>query len=169
MELLERPLVEAPLVGTGTDERAARGMLRSQIAKLEAELASVACASFPEIPLTSFASGHAGPRILGLAELEQTRDQLAMRLRELKQERMRRADEQEDKRLLIERMLLAPAKYKWVRVTNGDIGEPGCKSFHVRPRLGLVGMLAGWWHVKVSSGCPLAGGPWQPPRSRPAH
>jgi hypothetical protein len=26
----------------------------------------------------------------------------------------------------------------------------------VRPRLGLIGMLAGWWHVKLSSGCPLA-------------
>jgi hypothetical protein len=28
--------------------------------------------------------------------------------------------------------------------------------WHVRPRLGLVGMLAGWWQVKLSSGCPLA-------------
>jgi hypothetical protein len=28
----------------------------------------------------------------------------------------------------------------------------------VRPRLGLIGMLMGWWQVKLSSGCPLAGG-----------
>lgn len=27
--------------------------------------------------------------------------------------------------------------------------------WQVRPRLGLIGMLAGWWHVKLSSGCPL--------------
>ena len=24
------------------------------------------------------------------------------------------------------------------------------------PRLGLIGMLMGWWQVKLSSGCPLA-------------
>jgi hypothetical protein len=53
-------------------------------------------------------------------------------------------------------MLLAPERFKWVRVTNEELGETGCKSWHVRPRLGLIGMLAGWWHVKISSGCPLA-------------
>ena len=63
-------------------------------------------------------------------------------------------------------LLLEPGRYKWMRVSNADIGEPGCKHWHVRPRLGMVGMLAGWWHVKVSSGCPLAGGPWHPPWSR---
>jgi hypothetical protein len=26
----------------------------------------------------------------------------------------------------------------------------------VRPRLGLIGMLMGWWRVVISSGCPLA-------------
>ena len=39
-------------------------------------------------------------------------------------------------------------------VTSGVLGEPGCVSYHVKPRLGIIGMLAGWWHVKVSSGCP---------------
>ena len=33
-------------------------------------------------------------------------------------------------------------------------GEPGCGAYVVRPRLGLIGMLAGWWEVKLSSGCP---------------
>ena len=37
-----------------------------------------------------------------------------------------------------------------------DIGEPGCKHWHVRPRFGLVGMLMNWWRVVISSGCPLA-------------
>ena len=46
-------------------------------------------------------------------------------------------------------------------MSNEDIGEPGCKNWHVVPRLGIVGMLAGWWHVKISSGCPLATSqPW---------
>ena len=28
--------------------------------------------------------------------------------------------------------------------------------WYVKPRLGLIGMLMGWWEVKLSSGCPLA-------------
>jgi hypothetical protein len=43
-----------------------------------------------------------------------------------------------------------------VRVANRDLGESGCGVWHVRPRLGLIGMLMGWWQVKLSSGCPLA-------------
>ena len=54
-------------------------------------------------------------------------------------------------------MLAAPAGLKWVRVSRDDIGEPGCGHWHSRPRLGPIGMLMGWWRVKVSSGCPLAG------------
>ena len=50
-----------------------------------------------------------------------------------------------------------PPDYKWVRVTRDDLGEPGCGHWHSRPRLGPLGMLMGWWRVKVSSGCPLAG------------
>ena len=45
-----------------------------------------------------------------------------------------------------------------MRVGAADVGEPGCGVWHVRPRLGLIGMLMGWWQVKLSSGCPLAEG-----------
>jgi len=169
MELLERPLF-APLVTppvVETDERAARRNLRAQIAKLERDVAAHACAAFPDVELTSFAAGRAGPRLLTLGDLETVRDQLATRLAELRQSSVVVADRQEAKRLLIEQMLLEPGEYKWVRVQNADIGQPGCKSWHVRPRLGLIGMLAGWWHVKISSGCPLPGGPWRTPRPRP--
>ena len=54
-------------------------------------------------------------------------------------------------------MLAAPADFKWVQVSRADLGEPGCGHWHSRPRLGPLGMLMGWWRVKVSSGCPLAG------------
>ena len=54
-------------------------------------------------------------------------------------------------------MLLDPARHRFARVTNADVGEPGCRDWHVRPRFGLLGMLAGWWRVVVSSGCPLPG------------
>ena len=54
-------------------------------------------------------------------------------------------------------MLAAPAGLQVGQVTRADIGEPGCGAWHSRPRLGPIGMLMGWWRVKVSSGCPLPG------------
>ena len=53
-------------------------------------------------------------------------------------------------------MLLEPRKHTFTRLHREDIGQDGCGAYQVRPRLGLIGMLAGWWHVKLSSGCPLA-------------
>ena len=54
----------------------------------------------------------------------------------------------------IEALVSDPGSHKWERVSNDDIGEPGCKYYHSSPRLGLIGMLMGWWRVKISSGCP---------------
>ena len=152
MAVLE-PVTRAPFVEI--DERAARRQLREQIARLEHELATAVAHTRPRVSLPQVA-GHAGPRLLGLAELEALRDELADRLSDLRRAQAQAADRAAAKRLLIEDMLLEPVRFKWVRVTNEDLGETGCKSWHVRPRLGLIGMLAGWWHVKISSGCPLA-------------
>ena len=55
-------------------------------------------------------------------------------------------------------MKLEPGRYKYVRLPVSDLGQGGCGVWEVRPRLGLIGMLAGWWQVKLSSGCPLARG-----------
>ncbi|MGV1050330.1 MAG: hypothetical protein ACOYD4_17605, partial [Solirubrobacterales bacterium] len=60
-------------------------------------------------------------------------------------------------RELLRQMLAAPQNFKWVVVKRADVGAPGCGAWHSRPRLGPIGMLMGWWQVKVSSGCPLAG------------
>jgi hypothetical protein len=170
MSVLERPVPPTPVVDVPVDERGARRSLRDQIARLEHELVTVATSAYPRLPLPE-PQGHryAGPRMLSLGDLERTRDDLAGRVEALRSTRRELADRQAEARLLVERMLLDPGHYKWVRVSNDDIGEHGCKSWHVRPRLGLIGMLAGWWHVKVSSGCPLAGGPWHTPRSRPEY
>ena len=73
---------------------------------------------------------------------------------------------EEQNRCRIEQMLLAPENHRWERIGNEDIGEPGCKHWHVRPRFGLLGMLLSWWRVRISSGCPLARGRGR--RSRPA-
>ena len=65
-------------------------------------------------------------------------------------------DVEEMHRCRIEQMMLEPGKHKWMRIGAEDIGEQGCKYWEVRPRLGIIGMMMGWWRVKISSGCPLA-------------
>jgi hypothetical protein len=137
-------------------ERPARESLRAQIARLEAEIGQAVATAYPRLDPLAPVAGFAGPRLLTLGELERTRDELAGRLRELRERTTEQADRQEAKRLLIEQMLVDPARFKWVRVSGEDIGEHACKHWHVRPRLGIVGMLMGWWQVKISSGCPLA-------------
>src|SRR5215210_9163386 len=103
------------------DERAARRTLRTQIARLERDLGAAVVAAYPRLPAGTARASHAGPRLLGLAELERIRDDLADRLAEVGEQAAAQADRQADARLLIERMLLDPARYKWVQVTNADI------------------------------------------------
>jgi hypothetical protein len=139
------------------DEHSARADIRRQIAAMEAELGQLFASAFPRtgIEFKVQAPG-GGPRILSVNELEKVRDALAFRLGDVRG----RLDEfgyaEEQKRELIELMTAEPEEYKWVRVSNEDVGEPGCRHWHSRPRWGILGMVLGWWRVKVSSGCPLA-------------
>ena len=142
---------------TDADERAARRTLRDQIARLEAQLADAVATAFgmrDELQLA--VTGAHGPRVLGTAELERVRDDLAARLGDARRRLTHRGLEQERARVRLERMLLAPGEHKFARIAVAELGEGGCGVYQVRPRLGLIGMLAGWWHVKLSSGCPLA-------------
>ncbi|MDO8186160.1 hypothetical protein Q5424_22070 [Conexibacter sp. JD483] len=139
-------------------ETAARRTLRGQIAKLERELAEAAARSTPDdrIVWSTATPDLAGPRLLGLGELERLRDDLAERLHEVRVVHRERAVREALKRDQLTALLRDPARYRFVRITRRDVGEPGCGAWESRPRLGLIGMLAGWWHVKISSGCPLA-------------
>ena len=74
-----------------------------------------------------------------------------------------RAELEAASRALLEEMLREPRRHKCVRLRAADLGERGCGVYQVRPRLGLIGMLVGWWHVKLSSGCPLATPAWAGP------
>jgi hypothetical protein len=153
--------------GARDGERAARSSLRSQIAKLERELSAIVAETFPHIaPAWDEGAPAAGPCLPGLEQLERSRDRLAGHVQDLR----RRADERvEHERLAreqLERMKLEPGRYKFVRLPVSDLGQGGCGMWEVRPRLGLIGMLAGWWQVKLSSGCPLAMG--SPPRRDPS-
>jgi hypothetical protein len=151
-------LQQAPPAAPRTlpDERAARRTLRDQIARLEDELAQLFCSIWPRKDFSLGVPGRGGPRLLSLAELEEVRDELAAVVQHARRALSDRTYSEEQYRRLIEEMLLDPAAHKWVRVRNEDIGEPGCKNWHVRPRWSLIGMFMGWWRVVISSGCPLA-------------
>jgi hypothetical protein len=141
------------------DERLARIDLRQQISRMEAELVALFGETFPRngIDFRVGALG-GGPRILQVDELEQTRDSMAASLQHVEGELHDRAYVEDRKRELLEDMIAHPEQYPWVRVSNEDIGEPGCRHWHSRPAWGPLGMLMGWWRVKLSSGCPLAEG-----------
>lgn len=140
------------------DEREARLQLRRQIARLETELARLFAEAFghTEVPHRVEAVA-AAPRVLDLGELEAVRDRLAARVAEAREGLVERGRVEAENRELVEKMLAAPQDFKWVRVSRQDLGLKGCGHWHSRPRLGPLGMLMGWWRVKVSSGCPLAG------------
>jgi hypothetical protein len=153
------------------DERAARVELRRQIALLEHQLSDAVITAFPHdalhagvatpggprvLGLKGGVAARGGPRVLDLGELERARDALAARLAAARAEQHTRGERQAAQRVALERMLLEPGRYKFARVAKRDLGENGCGVWQVRPRMGLIGMLMGWWQVKLSSGCPLA-------------
>jgi hypothetical protein len=148
-----------PVVIPEVDERAARRMLRDQISHLERELVSACLDACPRLTPPPPVRSLSGPRMLSLGELERVRDEMAGRLAHVRGDADAQILRQAESRALLERMYADPPAHKWLRISNAQLGEPGCKHFHVRPRLGPIGVLAGWWHVKVSSGCPLAWGP----------
>ena len=152
------PLQGSPASRAEIGQRDARRSLRRQIAKLERELSDAFVTAYPMGGLELGAGTPGEPRLLDLEELERVRDDLAERLRVARLTIAQRGDEQAANRRLLERMLLEPGKYRFIRVPRHALGETGCGVWHVRPRLGLIGMLMGWWQVKLSSGCPLAGG-----------
>jgi hypothetical protein len=150
MQLDRAPSIRLPEL----DEAAARRDLHHQIARLEAQLSAAVSADFPYAEARPAASARGGARLLGLGELERLRDELAARVHGARVEACARAEQQSASRHLLEQMLLEPSRHPWMRIYNRDLGEPGCTSYQVRPRLGLLGMLMGWWRVKISSGCP---------------
>jgi hypothetical protein len=140
------------------DERLARLELRRQVGRLERELSSLFAEAFGRVRIDDRVPAAATePRVLDLGELERVRDELADRVAEARLTLTERARVEAGNRDLLRQMLAAPADFKWVRISRADLGEPGCGAWHSRPRLGPIGMLMGWWQVKVSSGCPLAG------------
>jgi hypothetical protein len=138
--------VLAPDISTA----AARRSMRDQIARLERELARTLATTYPHLTVVRPVA-HDGPRLLGLAELERTRDALAQRVAELDRRVHAQRATQAEARAKLHAMLADPPAHKGATISNVELGLPGCTTYSVRPRL-----LGGWWRVKVSSGCPLA-------------
>jgi hypothetical protein len=132
------------------DHAAARATLRAQVARLERELSALDPP--PATPGSALRPGR--PRLLSVGELEHARDALTARLAHARALQAERGIAQEAARVRLERMLLEPGRHRFERVRAADLGEGGCGVYAVRPRLGLIGMLMGWWQVKLSSGCP---------------
>jgi hypothetical protein len=117
-EVLNRPAAPAAAV-VHVDERAARRTLLDQVARLEGELAQVFCATWPrtEMPRPLVAGRGGGPRLLSLAELEELRDDLAMRIADARRALSDRTWVEDQNRRLIEEMMLEPERHKWRRVS----------------------------------------------------
>lgn len=141
-------------------ERAARRTLGAQVARLERELGTLFASSFLRNEGIDFGlpARASGARLLDLGELEELRDALAARLGDARTDLAARERAEQGARRRLDEMLRDPGAHKWERISAEDIGQPGCTQWHVRPVLGPVGALMGWWRVRVSSGCPLAGG-----------
>ena len=132
-------LLHAQSVNPLADERAARRDLRAQIARLEARgVTTPAVAS--------------GPRLLSLGELEALRDAMLATSGQLRTLTDLNCPLDAWRRL--EAMLADPGAHRREAIALRELGQPGCGVYRVRPRLGLIGMLAGWWQVTLSSGCP---------------
>ncbi len=158
LEALDGLLGESRARVDSLTQRRIRDDLRRQIASLEKRLGALFASAFPRKGFDWSVGAVGGPRVLDVGELERVRDALAARLRDAQAELGRRGEIEEANRGLLESMIAEPERYHWVRVSGEDIGERGCRHWHSRPRWGILGMLMGWWRVKVSSGCPLAAG-----------
>ena len=141
---------------TDTGERAARSALRDQIARLEEQLTGHVTSAFPHsLAPPPRIGGSSGARLQTFAELEQRRDALEAALAHVRKDADVLGERQERARGRLESIMLDPAAHRWERVSHEDIGEPGCRHYHARPRMGLLGLLMNWWRVIISSGCPL--------------
>ncbi|MHC1561058.1 hypothetical protein ACR9E3_19020 [Actinomycetospora sp. C-140] len=141
------PQDTAPTLAVTVDEHAARTQLRAQIARLEHRLATAGPAVGGPVPVR-------GPRVLDLGELERVRDDLVERVGAVDRAAAARTRAVAAAHACLAGMLADPAAHRGAVVTSADLGERGCVRWAVRPVLGPVGRLAGWWRVRMSSGCP---------------
>ena len=52
-------------------------------------------------------------------------------------------------------MIAAPEEHRWLMISRREVGEPGCGSYQSRPRWGILGVLFGWWRIRLLLGLSL--------------
>lgn len=133
------------------EERGAREALRGQIARLEARLVPYQEAQPASVPAQELP---VRPRLVSVDELVAIRDDLIRRLKGAQADAERRAQGEDAARAWREAATSDPSAHRWEAVSAGEMGEPGCGRYQVRPAWGPVGALMDWWRVRISSGCP---------------
>lgn len=153
-----RPVAPQPLE-PGPESIESRQELRRQIARLEARLAAYAVPEVKRAVLPAATPPELGvvPHAAGLAELEATRDRLLAQLRAAGAEAERRDRRERVARRRVDEMAADPKRHRWEWTTSADTGELDCKTYKVVPHWGPVGAAMGWWRIRISGGCPLAG------------
>ena len=161
LDLPMQELLRRELAGVGADEElAARAQLRAQVGRLERELGSLVGEGFGRVAIPHEVAAAAPiPRVLDLGELERVRDELVDRAAAARRALAERALYEERNHDRLRALLEAPERHRGLAITREEVGEPGCGGWRSSPRYGALGRLMGWWRVKVSSGCPLAGRP----------
>ncbi|UUY03458.1 hypothetical protein LRS13_22760 [Svornostia abyssi] len=157
MGAITAPKLDTMSIPGIVDGRAARASLRSQLRHLERELAQLMAEGFSDPGdrrVIEQSAEHRRAHLPTFAELVCQRDALIARVAEERTHRAARRTEIARTRAFLEEVRRAPERHPYVRIPRADLGEPGCGSYQVRPKLGIIGMLAGWWQVKLSSGCP---------------
>src|SRR5437763_10291713 len=135
-------------IDRAAEEGAARSSLRDQIARLERRLAAVTIDLWESrhlepLPGTG-SNGQSGARLLTFGELEAVRDALVDQVRAGEQILEQVAESRARARVRLDSMLADPSAHRFEILHRAELGEPGCGAYHVRPRLGLLGMMFGW-------------------------
>src|SRR3954452_14438433 len=102
-----------------SETAAPRRSLQTQIARLERELAETLASTYPRVSAPR-PIAHGGPRLLGLEELERTRDALAARVSDTHRALERQRAEQAQAQAQLAAMLADPPAHKGERVTNAQ-------------------------------------------------
>src|SRR3954465_8524807 len=105
-----------PVAPTEVDEAAIRRLLREQVARLEGELGSLFCSTYPRTGFEWNVGSRGGARVLSLRELEGVGDELPTEVQHNRSMLADRTYVEEMHRCRIEEMLLEPKRHKYVRV-----------------------------------------------------
>lgn len=133
---------------------AGRHEFYAQIATHERELSAALAKLEPRRRPRPSTTAATRPHLLSGQELESTRDDLVARISDVQGLVALQSAARSGARALLKRMTDVPADFRWATVTTKDLGSTECREWQSVPVLGPIGILANWWRIRISSGCP---------------